>query len=409
MTAISDTGGCQGCGGAAVPAPGTQQSNCGCGGPEGARWDAAADTIVRTCARVREGDVVLLGGGLHALCLLEALALAVRRAGGFPELNLTSQRLLTRMAAETPLEYLARPPAHRLRWLQDVDVVIATDSLADPAALPALSEERRQALAAGWAPLDAVMAEGRVRSLYVPFPAAAPGDPDPRRVLQDALEADPGAMAEAGRRLAERLQGARTLHITGPGGADLRLVWEEPAFVVEDGVLDEEAIAAGRTFAELPGGALIAVPAEAQVEGRWQAPVAYWLGYRVEDAFVTFADGRVAASGATGEGAVPVPFAAAGRRPRVAVSRVVFGLNPRVTELTGHGVLDVRLAGAVTIVLEEGRAGGDGDGPGWQFPLTLPGATVRADGELVMDGGRPVPAGGEGAAPIPGTAAAPDR
>lgn len=363
---------------------------------------------MRTCARVREGDVVLIGGGLHALCLLEALALAVRRAGAFPELNLTSQRLLARMAAETPLEYLARPPAYRQRWLQDVDVVIATDSLADPAALPALSEERQQALAAGWAPFDAAMARRGVRSLYVPFPAAVPGEPDPRLVLQDALEADPGAMAEAGRRLAERLQDARSLHITGPGGTDLTLTWEEPAFVLEDGVLDDEAVAAGRTFAELPGGALIALPAEARVEGQWRAPVAYWHGFRVEEAFVTVAEGRVVAAGGTGDGSVPVPFAAVGRRPRVAVSRIVFGLNPRVMQLTGHGVLDVRLAGAVTIVLEDDRARRRGDGPGWQFPLTLPGATVRADGEPVMDGGHPVPAGDEGAAPVPGTAATPE-
>ena len=130
--------------------------------------------------------------------------------------------------------------------------------------------------------------------------------------------------------------------------------------------------------------------------------------FRSEDAFVTLAEGRVVAAGGTGDSSVPVPFAAVGRRPRVAVSRIVFGLNPRLTELTGHGVLDVRLAGAVTIVLEDDRPRRSGDGPGWQFPLTLPGAAVRADGELVMGGGRPVPAGGEGAAPVPGTGITPD-
>src|SRR5690606_7969402 len=79
----------------------------GCGCREDMGWDLLAERLVQVCAAVKEGEVVQLGGGIHAFPLLEALALAVRRAGAYPEINATSHRLLTRTVAETPLPYLA--------------------------------------------------------------------------------------------------------------------------------------------------------------------------------------------------------------------------------------------------------------------------------------------------------------
>src|SRR5690606_8382875 len=77
--------------------------------------------------------------------LLAALAAAVRRAGAFPELNVTSDELQMELMTTVPIEHLRTVPPHRLRWLEDVDAMIVTDSVADPYRAADVSEERRRA------------------------------------------------------------------------------------------------------------------------------------------------------------------------------------------------------------------------------------------------------------------------
>src|SRR5690554_729674 len=106
---------------------------------------SVAEKIVRVCTGVRPGEVVQLGGGVHNFDLLAALAAAVRRAGAFPELNVTSDELQWETMTETPIEHLRTVPPHRLRWLEDIDVMIVTDAIADPAKAADVPEERRLA------------------------------------------------------------------------------------------------------------------------------------------------------------------------------------------------------------------------------------------------------------------------
>src|SRR5690606_30792204 len=91
-----------------------------------------ADKIVNTCMNIRPGEVVQLGGGVHNFSLLAALAAAVRRAGAFPELNVTSDELQMELMTTVPIEHLRTVPPHRLRRRADVEAMIVADSVAEP-------------------------------------------------------------------------------------------------------------------------------------------------------------------------------------------------------------------------------------------------------------------------------------
>lgn len=380
-------GGCL-CSGAGAPGAG---GTCSCASSQDV-WASIADTIVATCVKVQPGEVVQLGGGIHAFDFIEALALAVRRAGGYPELNVTSQRLLNLTARETPLEFLARPPAHRLRWVEDVDAVIATDTLIDPDLLPALSPERQQALAAGWAPVEQAMAARGVRSLYVPFPSEAiaaryglSAQEMQNRIVQ-SLDIDYEAVASLGRRIAQRLAEAREARVVGPGGTSMTLAWGQAYAALNDGIVSWGG--AEGHFAELPAGVCVLTVDEVRADGRWAVPRAFWERQRVEPLCVEFAEGRLEQADADQGKAILRPLLFQGRRRSpVTIGRLAFGFNPGVTEVTGYSLVDTRLAGSVSLVLQHGRAAAQGM-PSWEWPLVLPGASLWLDGEQVLEEGR---------------------
>lgn len=362
-------------------APGCQgasHGDCGCGG-QAPPWDLVADTVVNTCARVRPGEVILLGGGVHAFPLIQALALAIRRAGAFPEMNITSQELLYRTVAETPLEHLAQVPKHRLRWLEDVDAVIATDSLLDPDFAPALSRERQAALAAGWDPWQAALAQGAVRSLYVPYPTPLLAGrygltcADLQQRVVASLQADYEAMAAAGRDLMAFLEGTRAVSIGGPDGTDLRLAWQRAYFHLEDGILSEARLEAGFPLAELPAGMLVMGLEGLTVDGLWVVPRATWGNQTLEHVSFRFEGGRLVAADAQAGGALLKQILSGGRKGSLQVRRIVFGLNPHLPEPVGYPLLDQRVARSVSLVLGDAREGEAGGLPaGWEWVLTLP-------------------------------------
>lgn len=399
MTVIADmtkesqgglaAGGC-GCSGAAVPGGG---GTCSCDGSQDV-WASIADTIVATCVKVKPGEVVQLGGGIHAFPFIEALALAVRRAGGYPELNVTSQRLLNLIARETPLEFLARPPVHRLRWVEDVDAVIATDTLIDPDLLPALSPERQQALAAGWGPVEEAMAARGVRSLYVPFPSEAiaaryglTADELQRRIVQ-SLDIDYEAVAALGARIAQRVAQAREARITGPGGTSITLTWGPSSVALNDGVVARSEEEPGGSFAELPAGVCVLTAEQVRADGRWAVPLAYWEKQPVAPLSLDFAEGRLEQADADRGKVILRPLLFQGRRRSpVTIGRLAFGFNPGVTDVTGYSLVDMRLNGSVSLILQHSRTTAEGM-PYWEWPLVLPGASLWLDGEPVLEEGR---------------------
>lgn len=387
------------CGKVAAPAAAGPESGCqagpgpcSCGGAEAAAWDRVADVIVKVCARVQEGEVVQLGGGVHAFPLLQALALAVRRAGAFPELNVTSQELLVRTVTETPLEYLARPPRHRVGWIQDIDAVIATDSLLDPGFSPALSKERQAALAAGWDPLQDAVARGDVRSVYVPFPTAhlaakyGLACSQLQQTLWASLDIDYGALSRKGQQLARLLQGAREVAVETAAGTDFTLAWDEAYVHVDDGTV---SAGAGQAPVELPAGRVMVETLGAVAQGRWAVPRLRWRDREITGAAFEFVKGRLARAKAGSGAGLLQSILAGGRRASLVVGGFAVGLNPALAGLTGYELLDQRATGAVSIMLVDPRPPGEGGPPAppWQWLLPVAGASLRVDGELVVEEG----------------------
>ena len=70
-----------------------------------------ANTIVKQCMKIREGETVLVEGGLHTAEFIEEMAVALRSAGAFTVIDVdwdsVARRLMTYRASRSAIRQLS--------------------------------------------------------------------------------------------------------------------------------------------------------------------------------------------------------------------------------------------------------------------------------------------------------------
>ena len=129
------------------------------------------------------------------------------------------------------------------------------------------------------------------------------GQPLPQQYEIDAnyqralLETDYRTLAATQRRFADALRGNTVVHITSPGGTDLRFRAGDRPVNLQDGDASQARAARGVVLIdkeiELPAGAIRVAPIEESVEGVIAFPPSQWDGRPVEGLKLRFSSGRV--------------------------------------------------------------------------------------------------------------------
>jgi hypothetical protein len=185
-----------------------------------------------------------------------------------------------------------------------------------------------------------------------PLPSRAEMDANYQRAL---LQTDYRALGDIERRFAAALK-AGDVHITSPGGTDLRFRTGDRPANIQDGDASAAHTAQGTVLVdheiELPAGVVRVAPLEDTVEGVLVFPSSQWDRRPVEGLRLRFSKGRVVEITATsGKDAVEAEMRAAGEAGR-AFREIGLGFNPllAVPERTpwipyyGYGAGVVRLS-----------------------------------------------------------------
>ena len=352
-----------------------------------------ADKIVNTCLGVAPGEVVQIGGGVHNFPLVAALAAAVRRAGAFPEINVTSDDLQLETLTTVPVEYLEAVPRHRLKWLEDVDAMIVTDAVADPARAMAVPEERRRAAQLAAEAVHRHIFERGTRWLYVPYPTPATRAglpitfPNLWSMFWRAVDIDYERLTQEAARLAARLEGVRELRLVSDSGTDLTLAVGERPVLVDDGVMSDDDREQGDTAVNLPAGEVFVAPIEASVNGRLVVDFAFRNGQAMRGLDLTVREGRVQLEGAPPGGCSFREILAMGHGDPDVIGELGIGLNPGVDRFCGWGPTDEKRRGAVHLGLGENRYFGGAVAADLHWDLFVERPTLLADGRPLIEAG----------------------
>jgi leucyl aminopeptidase (aminopeptidase T) len=163
------------------------------------------------------------------------------------------------------------------------------------------------------------------------------GQPVPIRSAIDALyqrallQTDYKALGEVERRFAAAIKSG-DVHITSPGGTDLRFRAGDRPVNLQDGDASQARAAQGAVLIDkeigLPAGAIRVAPLEETVEGVIAFPPSQWDGRPVEGLTLRFSRGRVVeVTAASGRQAVEAEMQNAGEAGR-AFREFALGFNP---------------------------------------------------------------------------------
>jgi leucyl aminopeptidase (aminopeptidase T) len=384
---------------------------------------AVARLVIHDSLGVRPGEHVLVLFGPPSDELGETLMIELEASGAQAIARHWSRntvlRTLDRYSAETLAEHAFLPPELDAK----LDAVIFVSSSAPEGGPPNEAQRAKLPLL-----MEAVSRWHRslrargVRYLEVALPHRGElegGSLEPEAAVDvywRSLIADPKAMTRRGAALLARIRGhsagAATervaIELSGPG-TDLRLEIDPNRAFLNDGVLTDEDLAAGRTFDALPAGTLSFLPLPLTVSGTFTAGYTFTGGHHFPRVHLVLREGRIVE--------IDADHGASDLRQRLAsaagdanlIAEVGIGLNPARAEseewtapaapvglapagptpagLTGKPVLDSCLMGMVTLGFGNNELLGGDVHSTLNLVLPAPALTLRAgDEEIIRDG-----------------------
>jgi leucyl aminopeptidase (aminopeptidase T) len=358
-----------------------------------------ARTLVTRCARVQEGDMVLVSGAPRDARLLEDIATEVRRTGAHALVWLQSDRLRRRSIVEVPERYDAQAPEWKVALAETATVEIAVDGAEDESLLADIAPERLARIERAAAPVARQLMARRVRQVYVGNDLRPTADrarrfgmkqEDLGRAYRAALGVDYEALEASGRRLCSAIESSREMRLTSSSGTDLRFRVDGRSAYASDGIVSsaDESRGGAALTTWLPAGEAFVSAIPGTAEGRVVVDRDTWDGREFKNLVLTFRAGRlVSMTAESGGERLEAAYEAAGAG-RDLFGGIDVGFNPALAAPEGSSMRSFAVAGNVTIAVGANNwLGGD---VVCDFGLTasLSGTTLTANGRPIVKDGR---------------------
>jgi aminopeptidase len=205
------------------------------------------------------------------------------------------------------------------------------------------------------------------------------------RMMEAATSVDYQKLAKTGRELLRALKNANTIEVSGPGKTQISFNVSGRKWYLSDGIVDQEDIRNEDLNDGLPAGTVFVAPLEDSAQGRVTFNAGTPLMGRMVDGLrLEFKDGRVVQiKGNPSTSALEKNWKeGTGDKDRIGYFGI--GFNPKAE--TGYTINNVAY-GAVSVGVGGNEFVGGKNRPGFFHLDTIVGATVRADGKVVLKKG----------------------
>ena len=355
-----------------------------------------ARRLVTQSAGVKEGDVVLISGGVRDMELLENLAVEVRKAGGDPLLTVGSDRLAKKSYAEVPEKYDSVTSKVGTELARFANVTISVDNDEAEDVLAGVPRARIAARGKAGEPIAAEFLRRKVRGVEVgnglyptewrarrfEMPQA-----DFAKTFWDGVNVDYAGLQSAGDRVKSALAG-NELHITHPNGTDLKVSVQGRPVLVSDGIVSDDDVAKGAFNVYLPAGEVMVAPVEGSGSGKFVIDKTYFEGKEVTGLTMTFEGGKLTSLTGAGPGfeALKADYDARGAGKEL-LGVVDLGINPNIRLAPASKLGNWVSAGMVTVGTGSNTWAGGTNNISYGLTGHLPGATVKLDGKVIVENG----------------------
>jgi leucyl aminopeptidase (aminopeptidase T) len=356
-------------------------------------FSSLALQIVEKNAGVREGERVWIKvDGDADPGFVDALAVAVGRAGGHPVVTSFSNAMLKGWYREVPDEVDARPDPWLWRMYEAADVLIEIDAF-DYAIFGEANEERYLAWeAANGGVIDLARERGMrvIRFGNNLYPSASRAvmlgisEADLAQSFWPAVLVDPLILSEMGASVRAALEGVRTIGITDPNGTNLTMQVATRNIVVTDGTTVRDPVSDDLNITWLPGGEVTLGIDPGSVYGKLVVERVHFDGQELCGLVFNFEPGQQIVFQSESHLDDLKATLNSGSSGLDGITGLKIGINPairdwRLLPYMGSGIVSVSL-GANRLL------GGDIDLPYILF-LSLNNANVTANGFFLIENG----------------------
>jgi len=362
-------------------------------------YEPLSQKLVAQCANVKEGQSVLISGGVRDLALLENIAVHVRKLGAFPMISLTSDRLVRRMFDDVPAKFDEQVDEFGKKVLKATDVMISIDASENEGLLADIPASRIAARSkAGKEITDVMVSKGIIgvnlgNGLYPTAGRAKQygiSQQQLAKIFWAGVNTDYDKLQAVGDKVKQLLAAADTVRITTPSGTDITLNVYGRTPHVSDGVISEEDVSEGfaSSNAYLPAGEIFVTPIQGTAWGKVVVDKLFFQGKEIKGLTLEFKEGRVTAmTAASGLEPLKALYDAA-EEGKDEFSFIDIGINPDVSIPQGSSMIAWMPAGMVTVGIGENRWAGGENEASFSLPLFLVNCTVTLDGKTIVENGK---------------------
>ena len=332
-----------------------------------------AKRVVVDTLKVNEKDVVLIEGDVRDIALLEELRLEAQKAGGTVLFMPSREAYDRRFLEEVPEKHFGKAAALWLKLWPLITVWIDIYGQENPGLLKNIPPAKLVARDKPWKAVFDLLAKRHVRRVQLgnglyPTTATAKQYSMTRDQLAalyyGGLTADPARLRESAEAARALLAKGKQLHLTSPGGTDLKLRIERRPIVVSDGQITDAKVKKGGSaaWAYLPAGDVMFAPVPKSAEGKVVFDRVLYEDGEIRGLTFVFKAGKVtsmeAKPGPTYDRFKAAYQAAPARKDEFA--GIDLGVNPDIKAPRGSKLLTWVPAGTVTVAIGGNLwAGGD--------------------------------------------------
>jgi aminopeptidase len=361
-------------------------------------YEALAQKLVNQCAKIHEGEIVFINGGVGNLELLEDIAVNVRKLGAFPLVTIGSDRITRRMYTEVPVKYDNQIPELSLKLLSFVTSIISVDYSETPSLLADIPPERFVAISKASEPVNELLVNRKVKGVSLgnglyPTEAQAKQFGLTLKELSDifwnGVNVDYPKLEATGKAVKTILSGGKEVQITNANGTDIMMRIESRQVFVSDGSLSDEDLQRGYAASQvyLPAGEVYLAPVTGSAEGKIVVDRLFYQDKEITGLTLTFQKGKLTSM--TAKSGIE-PFKAiydAAESGKEEFAFIDLGINPDVHIKPGSKLVAWMPTGMITVGIGNNIWAGGGNKNPFSYSFFLPGSTIKVDGKVLVENG----------------------
>lgn len=357
---------------------------------------ALAAKIVNQSAGVKEGDIVMINGGVRDMELLEQIVTEVQKVGGDPLLTVSSEKAAKRSYTDVPEKYDTKEPKVGMALAKLANVSINVDSGESESLFADVPPARMAARAKANAPVGDEFRKNKVRAVNIgndlyPTEWRAKRFEMPldnfAKLFWDGVNTDYTSLQATGEKARAALAG-KEIEITHPNGTSLKTNIESKPAYISDGIISEDDVAKGNFDVFLPAGEAAVITSAGSGTGKFVIEKDYFQGKEMHNVVLNFENGKLTSMTGEGDGfaAMKASYDAQGEGKDL-LSYIDIGINSSYGLSPSSKLGNWVSAGMVSLGTGNNTwAGGSNNSTG-AVGGHLAGCTVKVDGKVVVENG----------------------